>query len=201
MTKQEFLFALRQSLGGLAEEDLNRSLEFYAEMIDDRMEDGLSEERAVAEIGSVEEISKQILSEIPMAKLVKGRVKGKGGIGSLGIILIILGSPIWASLLIAFAAILFSVYVVIWSLVIVVWAVDLVMAACGVAGIGYAGISLAIGQPLAMALLCVGAGLVCAGLAIYLIFAGKAATRGMISLSRLMWIGTKRMVVGKGDKQ
>ena len=39
MKKNEFLAELRGRLAGLSEADLNRSLDYYAEMIDDRMED------------------------------------------------------------------------------------------------------------------------------------------------------------------
>ena len=64
MTKQEFSDALRKALTNLPPEDLERSIDFYQEMIDDRMEDGISEEEAVAAIGSVAEVSQQILAEI-----------------------------------------------------------------------------------------------------------------------------------------
>ena len=40
MTKKEFLDELKKGLLGIPEEDINRSIEFYSEMIDDRIEDG-----------------------------------------------------------------------------------------------------------------------------------------------------------------
>ena len=52
MNKQEFLSRLRKQLRGL--EDREERVTFYSEMIDDRMEDGLSEEEAVAAVGSLE---------------------------------------------------------------------------------------------------------------------------------------------------
>lgn len=54
MTKQEFLLRIRNGLAALPKEDIEKSVEYYREMIDDRMEDGLSEEEAVAAIGSPE---------------------------------------------------------------------------------------------------------------------------------------------------
>lgn len=48
MRKEEFLAALRTALGKLPEQEILASLDFYAEMIDDRMEDGATEEEAVA---------------------------------------------------------------------------------------------------------------------------------------------------------
>ena len=56
MNKQEFLAGLQKGLSGLPQEDVEERLTFYGEMLDDRMEEGLSEEEAVAAAGSVEEI-------------------------------------------------------------------------------------------------------------------------------------------------
>lgn len=59
MNKQEFLAELQKGLSGLPQEDRDERLTFYGEMLDDRMEEGLSEEEAVAAVGSVEEIVRQ----------------------------------------------------------------------------------------------------------------------------------------------
>ena len=77
MTKQEFLDRLHRSLAGLPLEDAEERLAFYDEMIDDRMEEGLAEEEAVSSFGAQEEIADQILSEIPLSRLVRERVKPK----------------------------------------------------------------------------------------------------------------------------
>ena len=71
MTKVNFLFELRDKLSGLPTEDIEERLNFYSEMIEDRMEEGLSEEDAVAAIGTTDEIAKQIISEIPFTKIAK----------------------------------------------------------------------------------------------------------------------------------
>ena len=63
MNKQEFLSRLEEALAGLPREELMERLAFYRESIDDRMETGLTEEAAVAELGPVEEIASQILSD------------------------------------------------------------------------------------------------------------------------------------------
>ena len=59
MRKQEFLAKLRKGLSGLPQDDIEERLIFYSEMIEDRKEEGLSEEEAVAAIGSVDEIVAQ----------------------------------------------------------------------------------------------------------------------------------------------
>lgn len=139
MTKREFLTRLETGLKGLPQEDISERLAFYAEMIDDRMEEGLSEEEAVAEIGSVEEVVSRIVSETPLSGLIKERMKPKRRLTGLEITLIVLGFPVWFPLFMAAFVVLFSVYVVLWSLVVCLWAVGLSLAvsalACIVFGI------------------------------------------------------------------
>ena len=65
MKRSEFLEKLKAQLWALPEGDVQNSLDYYSEMIDDRMEDGLPEEEAVAAVGDLDEIVKQILSETP----------------------------------------------------------------------------------------------------------------------------------------
>ena len=94
MTKQEFLTSLREGLRGLPPADIEERIAFYDEMIDDRMEEGLTEEEALAELGSVESVIAQITAETPLVKLVKEKVRrerkrsGKG----LTTVLLVLGS-------------------------------------------------------------------------------------------------------------
>ena len=60
MNKKDFFEKLRECLTGLPESDLEERISFYEEIIDDKMDEGLSEEEAVAELGSVEQIIAQI---------------------------------------------------------------------------------------------------------------------------------------------
>ena len=64
MRKEEFLTALRAGLTGLLPEGVEKLLEFCSEMIDDRMEDGLTEEEAVAAAGSLDELIQQAKTEL-----------------------------------------------------------------------------------------------------------------------------------------
>ena len=56
MTKHEFLQQLKEKMKGLPEADIEDCVNFYSEMIDDRIEEGLSEEEAVKDIGDADEI-------------------------------------------------------------------------------------------------------------------------------------------------
>ena len=79
-------------------------------MVDDRIEEGLSEEDAVAQIGSVDEVVSQILSDTSIVKLVKEKISPKRKMRAWEIILLILGSPVWLSILIALFAVVFCAY-------------------------------------------------------------------------------------------
>ena len=122
MTKQEFLKALEAALSGFPEEELNDRLRFYSEMIDDRIEDGLSEEEAVAKIGTPKAVSEQILKDTPLFKLAKEKIKPKRRLAAWEIVLIALGSPIWISLLVSLLAVVLSAYASLWSAIVSLWA-------------------------------------------------------------------------------
>ncbi len=63
MTKREFLETIRKGISSLSEEDIGKSIRYYSEMIDDRIEDGIPEEEAVAAMGNPESVIAEILSE------------------------------------------------------------------------------------------------------------------------------------------
>lgn len=59
MTKSDFILSLSEALTHLSGYERVRVLEYYEEMIDDRIENGMIEEDAVAAMGSIEEILKE----------------------------------------------------------------------------------------------------------------------------------------------
>ncbi len=65
MTKAEYLGKLRARLEGLPELDIQNYLAYYEEMIDDRMEAGMREAQAVAELADPEAVAREILMEHP----------------------------------------------------------------------------------------------------------------------------------------
>ncbi|MCR5173544.1 MAG: DUF1700 domain-containing protein [Oscillospiraceae bacterium] len=198
MTKQEFLDRLRRSLAGLPLEDAEERLAFYDEMIDDRMEEGLAEEEAVSSFGTPEEIADQILSEIPLSRLVRERVKPKRALRAWEIVLLVLGFPVWFPILISLCIIALSVYVVLWSVIVSLYAVDLALAVSAVGGIALAVRALLQGQP-AQAAALVGASLLCAGLAILLFLGCVKATKGAVILTKRIGRWIKSLFVRKGE--
>ena len=196
MNKQEFLECLRKGLSGLPQEDKEERLTFYSEMIDDRTEEGLLESEAVSAIGTVDAIITQILSDTPLTKLVKEKAKPKRTLKAWEIVLIILGSPIWLSLLIGAFAIILAAYIVVWSVVITLWSIEASFAACTLGGIVSAAVFTFQGNGLT-GLAMLSAGVVCAGLSIFMLYGCKSATKGILLLTKKMALGIKTLLVGK----
>lgn len=198
MTKLEFINALRarEALFGLPEEDIAQSLSFYEELIDDRMEEGMSEEEAVAEIGDPKEIAAQILSEIPLPKLVKQRMKPKHRLRAWEITLLAVGSPIWISLLAGALVVAVSLYAVLWSLVAVVWAVGGSFALsflAGIAGLVLLCVQGAVGEGLIL----LGLGAILGGCSVFLWIGARAATKGAWTLSKKLLLLIKSCFIRK----
>ncbi len=195
MTKLEFLLSLREALSGLPQDEVLERLNFYREMIEDRVEEGLSEEEAVAAVGSVDEIAAQIIEEISHTKQ---QAKPKKRLTAWEIVLLVLGSPVWLSLLIAVVAVLFSLYVSLWAIIVALWAVFASFIGCAFGGIaGGAGFALG-GKPFT-GLAMIGAGLMCAGLSIFAFFGCKAATKGAVLLVKMVARGIKKRLENRRE--
>lgn len=124
MTKQEFLKKLQAKLKGLPKREIGERINFYSETIDDRIEEGLSEEEAVLAVGSVDEIAYQIAEEIHAVYAEEGKMP-KRKLRAWEIVLLTLGSPLWIALLIVAFAVAITVYAVIWTVNLCIWAVEL----------------------------------------------------------------------------
>ena len=198
MNEEQFLDELRCELSGLPQEDIEERIAFYEEMIADRMDEGMSEKEAVSGIGSIEEITRQIMSEIPLTKLVKEKVRPKRSLKAWEIVLLVLGSPVWIPLAIAAVAVLLSVYAVLWAVVICVYAVDFSFAAGTLAGVVGVFAYLKAGNPVG-ALFSLGTGIVCAGLAILMFFVSVWITKAVIKLGGRILLGIKISFVGRED--
>lgn len=185
MTKLKFLLALNEKLAGYPNKDVEERLSFYSEMIEDRMEEGLSEEDAVAAVGSVDEIAAQIAAEFSSEKKEQGSKKPKQRLRIWEIVLLVLGSPVWLSLLVSAFAVVFSLYVSLWSVVISLWAVFVSFVLCVPASAVF-GIGVAIVGYVYSGIATIAAGLVLGGLSVFLFFGCKAATKAMAELTKRM---------------
>ncbi len=196
MNKQEFLLQLRKGLSGLPQDDIEERLTFYSEMIEDRKEEGLSEEEAVSAIGSVDEIIAQVVAETPFVKIAKERIKPKRRLSVGEIVLLALGSPIWLSLGIAVFAVIISLYISLWAVIISLWAVFASFAGCSIGGV-LACIVFTVGGNGVSGIAMLAAGIVCAGLSIFIFYGCKAATMGTLLLTKKIAICIKNCFLRK----
>lgn len=197
MDKIDFLSALQSSLSGLPQDDIERSIDFYNEMIDDMTEDGMNEEEAVAAIGNLEDIVTQIITEIPLTKLVKEKIKTRKKLGAFEITLIILGFPIWLSLFIAAFAVIISLYISAWTVIISLWAAFASVCAGAFGGVASGILFTCLRNPL-VGIALIGAGIFLAGLSIFMFFGCRETTRGIILLTKKGALGIKNLFVRRG---
>ena len=182
MTKIQFLLSLHHKLADLPQNDVEEHLRFYSEMIEDRMEDGLSEEDAVAAIGSVDEITAQITADISHVGVIKTSQRRRPLV-SWEILLLILGAPLWFALLIAAFAIVFSLFASLWAVIVSLWAVFVSLIGSAV-GVVLVGVGFVIGGHSPSGLAMIGGSLVCMGLSLLMFLGCKAATKGAALLTR-----------------
>ena len=196
MNQQEFLAELRNALSGLPQDDIEERLAFYTEMIDDRMEEGMTEQEAVAGIGSIGDIVSQTISEVPLTKIVKTNIKQKRSLRAWEIVLIVLGFPLWFSLLAAVAAVALALYIVVWALVLCLWAIEVSLWACAICGIAAAVLYAVKGFGL-QALAMLGMAIFCAGISIFLFYGCVAATKGAFCLTKKAALAVKSLLIRK----
>ncbi len=202
MSRDAFIGELRHRMAGLPQEAVERTVEYYSELIADSMEDGVSEEEAVSRLGSLDEIVSSVVKETPFTQIVQTRVQERKKRGASGwvIALLILGAPLWLPLLIAVLAVLFALFVSLWAVVIALWAaVGAIILTAGVAIV--AGVVELVRVHLPLGLVLLGGGLACLGLCALLFLLMKLITVGTVKLCKWIWTGIKSLFVGKSKKE
>lgn len=203
MREAEFFATLRERLKGMNQEDLERSLEYYREMIADSIEDGMTEDEAVEALGSMDEIVASLQAGSAAETVQEAEPTAPNPPQRRGarlrwwhVLLIVLGSPIWLSIAAALLALLIALYVVLWAVVLVFWAVDAALYACGVALALKSLVAYGSGLwPAGMLLF--GAGMVLFGLAVFWMFLSALVTKGIAKLSRAIMRGIIRCFRGR----
>ena len=208
MTKEQFLRELQNRLSFLPSTEVAPFISYYREMIEDRMEEGMSEADAVAGLGDIGRIVEVIQYEMPVTSLVVSSVRektneakakaesrwpawGKG----LVIALLIIGSPIWVSLLIAGLGLLVGLLAAKLAIIVAVAAVVLAMAVGSVAAL-VIGCANLFSQP-AAGIALIGAGLLGVGLTILAYLLAVIIIKGIIQLIKLLFHWLKGLFVKK----
>lgn len=199
MNKVEFLEELRARLAGLPSEDVRQSCDYYEEMLNDRIEDGMSEDEAVGQVGTPAQAAESVLAEIPLSKLIKARIRPQKKLSTMAAVLLAVGSIVWIPLLISAVAVAVSVYVSLGAVLISLWAIGAALCGCALGGVfafflftftgnAFTGVGL------------FACGLVCAGLCILMWYVCKYASKAAAWLTKKMVLGIKRGFVRKEEK-
>ncbi|MBO4904728.1 MAG: DUF1700 domain-containing protein [Lachnospiraceae bacterium] len=201
MSREEYLSGLKQKLTENDIPGVDAMIEFYDEAIADRIEDGMSEDEAVEAMEDADSIVKAAKLDKPITALMADKVKEKhkeadsNGHGTLFVVLMIVGFPIWFPLLISFLAIIFSLYISMWAVVVSIYAVELSLGVTSIAAL-LSSFTFFAGQiPLPTAIALLGSACVLGGLTILLWKPIVALTKWMIKLIKVIFRAIKSMFV------
>lgn len=108
MIKEEFIRELDLSLKNELIQNRETYLSYYSEIIEDYLEDGYTEEEAVNKLDEIPSIVKTIQQEI-------GNTENKTiNKNPIIIFLLIIGAPLWGSILLSVLLLLFSSLIILW---------------------------------------------------------------------------------------
>lgn len=149
MNKTDFLAALKKQLKKLKKTDRDRFLDYYSEMIDDYAEDGCTEQEAIRRIGTPGDIAREILAEQKDSPETAPSSSKK----IITTVLLIIGSPLWASVLLllvalaltlamAAAALIIAGVFLVLAAYIILWCVPLITVSISISALFLSVISL-----------------------------------------------------------
>lgn len=177
MTRNEFISSLSARLHSIPGTERQKALDWYSELICDRMEE-MPEADAVSGIGSVDEIADEILSQYRQNTTAvqptggtepqSRRSPDKGVNTALVIFAAVVLSPIWLPLLITGLSLALVAVLLVWCAVVTVGVMLVSAAAVGAVGLVYGFWALFVINP-AYGLLVLGTALISAGLTLALI--------------------------------
>lgn len=126
MNKADFLLALTRKIQNLPQAERIRLIDYYDELIEDYIEEGYTEVDAVRRLGDFN----QILKEIGVDHYESNRVKKQ-----MIRLAIILGFPLWGSILLSIWCLLFSVYILIGCWPLIMFALCFSLIVVGIVGV------------------------------------------------------------------
>ena len=191
MNKKEFIEELRVRLSGLPKDDLENRLSFYEESINDRIDDGKTEEEAIKELGTIDEIVTQVAEETSLVTLVKEKAKPKRKLTGAEIALIVICFPLWFPLVLTLLILCLVFCLVFWIVGLIPLITCLSSFLVGVAE--FFSYFQVIGEANSLGVL--GMGIAGLGLALMLIPAVIYSVKGTIKLVKWIMTGIKKLFI------
>ncbi len=201
MNRNEFMNEIRSRLTGLPEADIQKTLDFYNEALDDRMEDGLSEDQAVEALGTPAEIADKVLMETPLPTLVKAQpaTEPRRKIKAWEIVLIVLGAPVWLPITIGLFAVGLSLALALIAVVLSLIFAVLATAVCGVAAAFGSLVGIIMGEG-TRGLLEFAASLLAVGIAVLLFIPIKAGALWLVEMMGRMATKIKMRFIARRNR-
>lgn len=128
MNKQQFFSFLQHEIRSLPRGEQEKVIFYYREIIDDSMEEGLTEEEAVARLGSMNDLVREIFissDERRRASIPTGR---KVWIS----VLLALGFPIWGSIILVLLCLVLCAFILVFVPIIVLGSLALAFFLAGI---------------------------------------------------------------------
>ncbi len=122
MTKVEFLDKLKSKLGHMPYSEVEKIINYYTELIDDKIEDNLEEKDVIKSLGSIDKIVKDIENDNDTINVVSKRVKNvydNSDKKVLWMLLLVFGFPIWISILAVLGSLYLTVLILFLTLFII----------------------------------------------------------------------------------
>lgn len=114
MNKAEFLRRLKRELRCVQRDERDKNLSFYAELIDDKIEEGMNEAEAIEGLGDINTIALSLIQNArDCGKIIKKHSK-------MNTAMIVIGSPLWVCCIAVAFAVLVALYCVLWSVVVAI---------------------------------------------------------------------------------
>ncbi|WP_409021628.1 DUF1700 domain-containing protein [Dellaglioa sp. P0083] len=132
MNKRKFIVELEEELKHYQAADIDNTLDYYDEMIDDRLEAGESETDIILSLENPSQIAIR-LTQNDRPKIQK---QLSTPIIILIVILLILGAPVWGPLLLTAAVLIATVYFLIWVVPMIAGVIATSLIISGVISLG-----------------------------------------------------------------
>lgn len=203
MKKSEFLERLRREIRNLPYDEVEKTITYYEEMISDRIEDGATEEEAVASLGTPEAIARDLQANQPFSTIIKRKVedykeKRSSENTALVIVLLIVLFPFWFPILMSGLSVLAGLFAAIGGIIVTFWAVSI---AIGVGGVGLI-IASAFGfatSYIPTGFFSIGSGIALIGLSIIAVIISIYATKGIVKLMGMLIHSIKKLFVRRSN--
>lgn len=199
MNKLEFVQELSRRLAALPKIEAQKQIAYYAEMINDRIDDGMTEQEAVAALGNLDELVRQAYLDQSMGSLVKEKMSTAGRDSQnkwLWLTIIVLSSPVWFPLLMAAGGVVFGFYVAMWS---IMFALVVTVAALMISGVVafVGGLIMLFVQGPATGMFIMGGGLMLIGISLLLVIPVYYIIGAIVALTKWMWNKLKSLLIKK----